>query len=138
MTAPETSPPADSAPPTKRRRRWIVWVAALFLVPILLTWMYTFFVLTWAYSDGERAGVLQKFSRKGWLCKTYEGELAMYVVQGVQPEIWHFSVRDPDVIPQLNDAVGKRVQLRYSEHRGVPTSCFGETAYFVDGVKVQE
>lgn len=137
MTTPETPAPVE-APPPKKRRRWIVWVAALVLVPLLLTGIYTFFVLTWSYSDGERAGVLQKFSRKGWLCKTYEGELALYVVAGVQPEIWHFSVRDPDVVPQLSDAVGKKVQLHYEEHRGVPSSCFGETTYFVDGVKVQD
>ncbi len=136
MTSAESTAPVEPAP--KKRRRWVVWVAALLLVPILLTWIYTFFVLTWSYSDGERAGVLQKFSRKGWLCKTNEGELALYVVAGVQPKIWHFSVRDPDVVPQLSAAVGKKVQLHYEEHRGLPSSCFGETSYFVDKVTVQE
>lgn len=136
MTAPES--PAAEAAPAKPRRRWTVWVAALLLVPLLLTSIYTFFVLTWSYSEGERAGMLQKFSRKGWLCKTYEGELAMYVVSGVEPKIWHFSVRDPDVVPQLNAAVGKKVQLHYSEHKGVPSSCFGDTPYFVDAVRVVE
>jgi hypothetical protein len=111
-------------------------VAALVLIPILLVSIYTAFVLTWAYSDGDRAGVLQKFSRKGWLCKTYEGELALYVVGGVAPQIWYFTVREQDVAEQLNDAVGRKVQLHYTEHRGVPTSCFGETSYFVDQVKL--
>jgi hypothetical protein len=90
--------------------------------------------LSWSYSEGERAGVLQKFSRKGWICKTHEGELAMYVVAGVAPQIWAFSVRDPAVAAELSKRVGEKVQLHYSEHPGVPTNCFGETRYFVEGV----
>ncbi|NBU25847.1 MAG: hypothetical protein EBS39_09590, partial [Gammaproteobacteria bacterium] len=81
-----------------------------------------------------RGGVLQKFSHKGWVCKTWEGELALYVVPGMAPEIWEFSVRDEAVAKQLGGYVGERVQLHYSEHRGLPTSCFGETGYFVDRV----
>ena len=96
--------------------------------------LYVWLTLTWDYSDGERAGLLQKFSRKGWVCKTYEGELALYVVAGVQPEIWHFSVRDELLARRLSAAVGQRVQLHYTEHRGVPTDCFGETGYFVDRI----
>ncbi len=133
MTTPQ-APPA--AKPVRKRRRWPVVVAALVLIPLLLGSIYTAFVLSWAYADGDRAGVLQKFARKGWLCKTYEGELALYVVGGVAPQIWYFSVREADVAEQLNAAVGKRVQLHYTEHRGVPTSCFAETPYFVDQVKV--
>lgn len=133
MTDPQ-APPA--AKPVRKRRRWPVVVAALVLIPLLLGSIYTAFVLSWAYADGDRAGVLQKFARKGWLCKTYEGELALYVVGGVAPQIWYFSVREADVAEQLNAAVGKRVQLHYTEHRGVPTSCFAETPYFVDQVKV--
>ena len=77
-----TSPEAEPSPPAPRakRRRWPVAVATLLLVPLLLFAIYTFFVVSWSYSDGERAGTLQKFSRKGWMCKTYEGELALYVV----------------------------------------------------------
>ena len=92
--------------------------------------------LSWSYSEGERAGVLQKFSRRGWVCKTYEGELAMSIVPGVAPTIWDFSVRDEPVVPRLSAAIGKRVVLHYTEHRGVPTTCFGQTAYFVDSVAV--
>jgi hypothetical protein len=95
---------------------------------------WTALALWWSYSEGERVGVLQKFSRKGWLCKTNEGELALYVVAGVAPQIWDFSVRDPAVARDLNAALGERVRLHYTEHRGLPTSCFGETAYFVDRV----
>jgi len=98
--------------------------------------LYTWATLNWAYSEGTRAGVLQKFDHKGWLCKTYEGELALYVVGGLAPQIWYFSVRDPKTVDALEQAVGQKVQLHYTEHRGVPSSCFAETQYFVDGVTV--
>jgi hypothetical protein len=98
--------------------------------------LYTWLMLSWSYSEGERAGVLQKFSKRGWVCKTYEGELAMYVVGGIAPQIWNFSVRDDGVVQQLHAAVGQQVRLRYAEHRGLPTDCFGETDYFVTGVEV--
>ncbi len=133
MTASE---PEVTPAPKARRRRWPVVVATLVLVPLLLFGIYTFFVVSWSYSDGERAGTLQKFSRKGWLCKTYEGELALYVVGGVAPQIWYFTVRDEAIVRQMSDAVGKKVQLHYGEHRGVPTDCFGDTPYWVDQVKV--
>jgi hypothetical protein len=96
--------------------------------------LWTWFALTWSYSEGERAGILQKFSRKGWLCKTYEGELALYVVGGVAPQIWDFSTRDPKVADQLSKAVGQHIRLHYTEHRGVPTSCFAETPYFAESL----
>jgi hypothetical protein len=96
--------------------------------------LFTWGAFRFAYSTGERAGLLQKFSSRGWVCKTYEGELALYVVAGMQPEIWHFTVRDEGVARQLAAAVGERVQLHYAEHRGVPTSCLGDTSYFVDRI----
>ncbi len=133
MTAPEMTP---AEAPRKRRKRWPVVLAAIVLVPLLLGAIYTAFTLSWSYSDGERAGTLQKFSRKGWLCKTYEGELALYVVGGVAPQLWYFTVREDDIVQQLSDAVGKKVQVHYTEHRGIPTNCFGDTPYFVDQVKV--
>jgi hypothetical protein len=106
----------------------------LLLVAIILFAGWTWFTLSWAYSEGDRGGVLQKFSRKGWVCKTYEGELAMYVVAGVAPQIWSFSARDPKVAEELARNVGERVQLHYTEHVGIPTHCFGETRYFVDRI----
>ena len=115
----------------RRRRRWpqlLVVLAALFAG-------YTLLTLWWSYSEGERVGVLQKLSRKGWVCKTYEGELALYVVSGMAPQIWTFTVRDPKVAAQLNHVLGERVRLHYSEHRGLPTSCFGDTGYFVDSAQ---
>ena len=106
----------------------------ILVIPFVLFSLYVGLMLAWSYSDGERAGILQKFSRRGWLCKTYEGELAMSIVPGVTPTIWEFSVRDEAVIPKLRNAIGRRVVLHYTEHRGVPTSCFGQTNYFVDSV----
>jgi len=95
--------------------------------------------LSWAYSEGERAGLLQKFSRRGWVCKTQEGELWQSItVVGVSPQVWEFSVRDADVAAQANKLVGHRVQLHYTEHVGVPTSCFADTRYFVDRVTLAE
>ena len=112
------------------RRRFgkigLILLAVLILAPILWTW----FSLSWAYSEGERAGVLQKFSKKGWICKTYEGELALYIVGGVAPQIWYFSTRDEDLARELSQAVGQQIRLHYTEHRGVPTNCFAETSHF--------
>lgn len=99
---------------------------------------WTWFTLTYNYSDGERAGYVQKLSRKGWVCKTWEGELSMINYPGAAPEIFHFSVRDDAVAKQIDAVVGKRVALRYEQHTNVPTSCFGETEYFVIGLRVIE
>jgi hypothetical protein len=119
-----------------RLRGWKPIVAAIVIVPILLFFIYTFTTLTWSYSDGDRAGVLQKLSRRGFLCKTWEGELAMSTVPGTAPTIWSFTVRDGDVAKLVNAAIGKRVVLHYGEHLGVPTRCFGDTQYFVTAVRV--
>jgi hypothetical protein len=113
--------------------------AAVFLV--LLTagaGLWTWLTLQWSYSDGTRAGILQKFSQRGWVCKTREGELAQYVVAGVSPQIWQFSVPDAGVAAQLEKVVGARVQLHYTEHPGVPSTCFADTRYFVDRVTVMD
>jgi hypothetical protein len=116
--------------PAVVRRIAIVLTLLIVLLPIGWTWLS----LHWSYSDGERAGVLLKFSRKGWLCKTQEGEVAQFVVSGVSPQIWYFTVRDEQVAQQLKSLVGSRVQLHYTEHRGIPSSCFGDTNYYVDGI----
>ena len=106
----------------------------LLVIAILLAAGWTWLTLTWSYSEGERAGVLQKFSKKGWLCKTYEGEVAQYIVGGVGPQIWYFSVRDAAVAEKLTKAVGQNVQVHYTEHLGIPVSCFGDTPYFATDV----
>ena len=99
---------------------------------------YTWGSLTWSYSEGERVGYVQKFSRKGWVCKTWEGELAMVTMPGAIPEKFYFSVRSDAVAAQLNKSLGKRVGLKYTQHLGLPTSCFGETEYFVSEAVVVE
>ncbi len=110
----------------------VIFIIAIVLIALPIGW--TMLTLNWSYSDGERAGVLQKFSRKGWFCKTYEGELAQYIVSGVSPQIWYFTVRDEKVAAQMKTLVGTKVQLHYTEHRGIPTNCFGDTGYFVEGI----
>ena len=117
-----------------RRGARLGLVLAALVVMIVAGW--TWLTLSWSYSVGERAGVLQKFSRKGWICKTYEGEVAQYVVSGVAPQIWYFSVRDEAVAQQLFKVVGQNMQLRYREHRGIPTNCFGDTPYFAESFTI--
>ena len=100
--------------------------------------LYLLFVLKWSYSEGERIGYVQKFSKKGWICKSWEGELAMFPVVAMQAEKFLFTVRDDAVASRLNQSLGKKVALHYEEHKGVPTSCFGETPYYVVEVRVLE
>ena len=113
-------------------------IAAVVLVPIVLLALYTWSALTWSYSKGERAGYVQKFSKKGWICKTWEGELAIVSIPGTMSEKFFFSVRDDAVAARINESMGKRVKLTYEQHMGIPTTCFGETEYFVVDVKVVE
>ncbi len=122
----------STAVPRKRGMKWILWLVAL---PLLVFALYLTFVMSWSYSDGERAGYLQRFSHKGWICKTYEGELAMTTVPGVAPVLWNFTVKDEAVAAQLNALAGKRVVVYYEEHRGIPTTCYGETNHFVSSVR---
>lgn len=120
------------------RRGWLKWLVGAALLPLLILALYLAFVLNWSYSDGERAGYLQKFSRKGWICKTWEGELAMTTVPGVAPVLWNFTVRDDALAAQLNGLLGERVVLHYEEHRGIPTTCYGETSHFVTRVQANK
>jgi hypothetical protein len=99
---------------------------------------YTWVALNWSYSKGDRAGYVQKFSQKGWLCKTWEGELQMIPVPGSLPEKFFFSVRSDSLAQKFSTSMGKRVSLTYEQHKGVPSVCFGETEYFVTDVKVLE
>lgn len=116
----------------------------LLLVLAIGAGLWTWLTLAWAYAEGERAGVLQKFVRRGWICKTQEGEIALYygggqyMGAGISPQLWDFSVRDKAVAANLSKAVGHRVQLHYTEHPGIPTPCFAETRFFVDRVTVTD
>jgi hypothetical protein len=120
------------------RRQLLMWLGGVVALLVVVLGAYTFFTLTWAYSRGERAGYVQKFSQRGWLCKTWEGELAMVNVPGALQERFEFTVRDDLVAQHLLGSMGKRVTVTYDQHKGVPTSCFGETEYFVTAVKVLE
>lgn len=111
-------------------------LAVLAAVLILLVSVWFWAALSWSYSRGERAGWVQKLSHKGWLCKTWEGELALVSLPGSAVEKFHFTVRDEAAAQQIMKAMGKRVSLHYEEKVGLPTSCFGETRHFITKVEV--
>ena len=112
----------------------IVRLLLALLVLGLLTAAYIWLALQWSYSSGERAGWVQKFSHKGWICKSWEGELALVSLPGSTVEKFYFTVHDPAVARAIQAAMGTRVTLHYEEKVGLPTSCFGDTRYFVDKV----
>jgi len=116
-------------------KRFIKYLTLLLLIPLLLFVIYIWAALTWTYSSGERAGYVQKLSQKGWICKTYEGELILVSMPGTQAEKFPFTVRSKKVAERINQTVGQRVRLIYEEHKGLPTTCFGDTAYFVTDVQ---
>ena len=107
----------------------------LLVSAIALFSLYVYMALNWSYSSGERAGFLQKVSHKGWICKTWEGELSLVAMPGAAPEKFLFTVRDEAVAQKVSAAAGKRVTLNYEQHKGLPSSCFGDTDYFVVDVK---
>ena len=121
-----------------RINRIVSGLFAFFLVALVLFLGYVWIALNWSYSNGERAGYLQKFSSKGWVCKTWEGELLMTTVPGVIPEKFEFSVRDPAIAGQLMAAAGKRVVVSYAQHKSIPSSCFGDSQYFVERVQISQ
>ena len=113
-------------------KRWLVLIIlTLLIVPPFVFAGWTWLSLRYIYSKGERAGYVQKISQKGWLCKTWEGELAMVNLPGAMPEIFHFTVRDQQIAHQTERMIGQRVGLTYEQHKGIPTACFGETEYFI-------
>ncbi|HEV7671480.1 MAG TPA: hypothetical protein VGS22_23415 [Thermoanaerobaculia bacterium] len=132
------APPSASAPPRRLGRRLGCGAALLLLLAAGGFVLYVWAALSFDFSEGERAGYVQKFSRKGWVCKTWEGELAMVTLPGTLAETFRFSVRDDKVAEVINASVGRRVALSYEQHKGLPTDCFGETEYFVTGAKVVE
>jgi hypothetical protein len=113
-------------------------IAGIVLIPAVLLALYVWLALTWTYSTGERAGYVQKFSKKGWVCKTWEGELAMVALPGTLSEKFYFTVRTDSIAARINESLGKRVAVTYRQHVGVPTTCFGETGYWVTDVRVVE
>ena len=122
----------------KKSFPWGKSLLGMLLIAVIGGLVYLGVVLNWSYAHGERAGYVQKFSNKGWLCKTWEGELSMVAMPGSMPEKFQFSVRDDAVAQKINGFMGKRVSLIYDQHVGIPSSCFGETSYFVSDVKAVE
>ncbi|HZZ85119.1 MAG TPA: hypothetical protein VFE30_11325 [Anaeromyxobacteraceae bacterium] len=120
---------------TTRFGKALWFLAVLLVVAVAGLALYTWGTLSFSYSSGDRVGYVQKFSKKGWICKTWEGELAMVTLPGAIPEKFYFSVRKDATANEINRLLGRRVKLQYSQHRGVPTTCFAETEYFVDDVK---
>ena len=119
----------------RRRGKPLLFLLLVLIVVIGVFALYLWSALHLSYSNGERAGYVQKFSRKGWVCKTWEGELAMVNLPGTMPELFRFSVRDDAVAASVNQSLGQRVRLHYEQHKGVPGNCFGETEYFVNKVE---
>ena len=129
----------DTSPPKRpfMRRHWgKLLLAAVLVVPAVVLTLWTAIALAYTYSSGDRTGYIQKFSEKGWLCKTHEGEIAMVNIPGQIANMFQFTVRDDSIANLINKAQGQRVVLTYEQHKGLPTSCFGETEYFVNGVRV--
>ncbi len=135
-STPPTAPAPPPPPTMGARLKRTLFRTILFLiigVPILVL-IYIWVMFSYSYSKGERVGYIQKFSNKGWVCKTWEGELAMANLPGAMPQIFEFTVRDPQTAARINDSLGKRVRIHYEQHLGLPTTCFGDTTYFVNGV----
>ena len=120
--------------PKASSQRSITILLSTIVALVVVFGLYTWFTLTWSYSEGTRAGYLQKFSKKGWLCKTWEGEILLSSMPGAIPERFEFTVRDEALVQKLQSTMGQRVEIGYEQHRGIPTSCFGETEYFVKAV----
>ena len=118
--------------------RFIKWLLSLVFIGLTGLAGYTWIMLNWSYGTGERAGYVQKFSSRGYICKTWEGELAMVSMPGTMSEKFLFTVHDDTVAKKINANLGKKVALKYDQHIGLPTSCFGDTEYFVSDLMVLE
>src|SRR4051812_22813778 len=135
-TPADRTAPAPTATRPPRKRRWGAILFGIFVIlPILLIALWTTIALNWTYSRGDRAGYIQKFSQKGWICKTWEGEIAMVNMPGQAQEKFAFSVRSDSIAHAITQLMGDRVAITYEQHPGIPLRCFGETDYFVTGVR---
>ena len=132
----DPTPVRDVPPPRTRRRKW-PWMVlgAILLVPFTVFALWALITLNYTYSSGDRVGYVLKLSEKGWLCKTWEGELSMQPRPGMVAEKFLFSVRSDSIAHAIQAAQAQQVSLHYEEHRGVPSSCFGETDYYITGMK---
>src|SRR5438094_3072203 len=85
-----------------RKRKFII--AGILLTPILIFALYTWSALQWSYSEAERAGFVQKLSKRGWFCKTWAGGFVMVAMRSTKPEKFYFTVRDDNVAEHLNQS----------------------------------
>ena len=137
--APAPGPSVMPAPATSfARRHWgKLTILSIVGIPLVAMGLWSAIALSYTYSTGTRTGYVQKLSRKGWVCKTWEGEIAMATAPGVSPQIFTFTMRNDSLAQALSLDMGKgRVAVEYNEHRGVPTTCFGETPYFVTAYRL--
>lgn len=131
---------AEVPPPRKKRflrRHWgKLTIAALVGIPTAVQLGRSYAALAFTYSSGDRIGYVQKLSRKGWICKTWEGELQISNIPGSAPVLFLFTVRNDSVARAIQAAEGRQVALTFEQHPGIPLSCFGDTEYFITGVRV--
>ena len=137
--APLAEPPRVEPVEARRsfvRRHWgKLAIVGLLVLPALVFTIWAGIALSFSYSDGNRVGYVQKLSRKGWLCKTWEGELQISNIPGSAPILFQFTVRSDSLARAIEALAGRQVQIHYKQHPGVPSNCFGETEYFVDAVR---
>ena len=123
-------------PQVLRRHPLAITLVVLIGLPVLIFTLWAGITLNYTYSSGERAGYLQKISKRGWLCKTWEGEIQLSAIPGSAPETFYFTTRSDSIAQVLNRYNGQRVVVDYKQHKGVPGTCFGETEYFISGVRL--
>lgn len=120
-------------------KKVLIWTAAILFLLLSFRIYWKYYNI---YSEGNRSGILQKFSKKGDIFKTYEGELVMSSITSninatIASEKFFFSVKEDSIAKQMFDLEGKHVTLRYEQKRGhLPWN--GETDYFVNGIKIND
>ncbi len=132
------SPPSPKGSGFLRRHWGKMTLTTIIVAPVLVFTIWAGVALSFTYSSGDRVGYIQKLARKGWLCKTWEGELQLSNVPGSAPTIFAFTVRSDSVAEELRKNEGRQVSLHYDQHVGVPSSCFGDTQYFITGIRAIE
>jgi len=131
--------PSRTAVVKKKMRKYLNIALA---VIILIIGIYVYFSYFFIYSDGTRTGVLQKFSRKGTIFKTYEGELILSSVKSTNEvalasDRFIFSVSDNDVAKQIEQLQGENVDLHYKQTRKT-FPWRGETVFIVTSAKLHK
>ncbi len=118
-------------------KKVVLWI---FFILVLIIVAFSYWKYSFTYSDGYRAGLLQKFSRKGTIFKTYEGEMILSSVQSssniaLASEKFFFSVTDENVAKKLEKLQGEHVVVHYKEKNSA-LMWRGDSPYLVDSVRV--